>query len=111
MKITTKAVDLIDIEFINMETLDPSTLEPAKKFGTDEDDMLDGKPIYRLPAIYVKEGGRQTQSISLKLRNKPTEPLEELQKFHLVGNVVITPWMKNNRIAYSLVADGIEADK
>jgi hypothetical protein len=111
MKITTKAADIKDIEFINMATMDPSTLEPTKKFGSDEDDLVDGKPVYRLPAIYVKEGGRQTQNVSLKLRNKPTEALEELQKFHLVGTVVITPWLKNNRIAYSLLADGIEADK
>jgi hypothetical protein len=111
MKITTKATELNDIEFINMAALDPATLEPAKKFGTDEPDLIDNKPVYRLPAIYVKEGGRQTQNISLKLRNKPAESLEELQKFHLVGDVVITPWLKNNRIAYSLLADGIEVDK
>lgn len=111
MKITTKAADITDIEFINMETLEPSTLEPTKKFGTDDIDLVDNKPVYRLPAIYVKENGRQTQNISLKLRNKPAEALEELQKFHLVGTVVITPWLKNNRVAYSLLADGIEADK
>lgn len=111
MKITTTAKDIEDIEFINMADVDPATLEPAKKFGTDEDDLVDGKPIYRLPAIYVKEAGRQTQNVSLKLRNKPAEALEELQKFHLVGTVVITPWLKNNRVAYSLLADGIEADK
>ena len=111
MKITTKATELNDIEFINMADVDPSTLEPTKKFGTDEDDLVDGKPVYRLPAIYVKEAGRQTQNVSLKLRNKPAEALEELQKFHLVGTVVITPWLKNNRVAYSLLADGIEADK
>lgn len=111
MRITTTAKDIEDIEFINMATVDPSTLEPAKKFGTDEPDLIDNKPVYRLPAIYVKEGGRQTQNISLKLRAVPAEPLEELQRFHLVGSVVITPWLKNNRIAYSLLADGIEADK
>lgn len=111
MKITTTAKDLTDIEFINMADVDPSTLEPAKAFGTDDNDLVDGKPIYRLPAIYVKEGGRQSQNISLKLRTIPAEPLEELQRFHLVGTVVITPWLKNNRVAYSLLADGIEADK
>jgi hypothetical protein len=111
MKITTKAADITDIEFINMSDVDPSTLEPTKKFGTDDNDLVDGKPVYRLPAIYVKEAGRQTQNISLKLRNKPDAPLEELQRFHLVGNVVITPWLKNNRVAYSLLADGVEADK
>lgn len=111
MKITTKATDITDIEFINMETLDPATLEPAKKFGTDDPDLIDNKPVYRLPAIYVKENGRQTQNVSLKLRAVPAEPLEELQRFHLVGTVVITPWLKNNRIAYSLLADGIEVDK
>lgn len=111
MRITTTAKDITDIEFINMETLDPATLEPAKKFGTDDPDLIDNKPVYRLPAIYVKENGRQTQNVSLKLRTIPDAPLEELQKFHLVGTVVITPWLKNNRIAYSLLADGIEVDK
>ena len=111
MKITTKAADLESIEFINMAAVDPAALEPAKKFGTDEDDLVDDKPVYRLPAIYVKENGRQTQNVSLKLRNKPTVPLEELQRFHLVGTVVITPWMKTGRIAYSLLADAVEADK
>lgn len=111
MRITTTAKDITDIEFINMETLDPATLEPAKKFGTDDPDLIDNKPVYRLPAIYVKENGRQTQNVSLKLRTIPDAPLEELQKFHLVGTVVITPWLKNNRIAYSLLADGIEVNK
>lgn len=111
MKITTKAADLESIEFINMATMDPSTLEPAKAFGSDDNELVDGKPVYRLPAIYVKENGRQTQNVSLKLRTIPDAPLEELQKFHLVGTVVITPWLKNNRIAYSLLADGIEVDK
>lgn len=111
MKIITRAIDIKDIEFINMATMDPTTLEPTKKFGTDEDDLVDGQPVYRLPAIYVKEGGRQAQNVSLKIRNVPTAPLEELQRFHLVGTVVITPWLKNGRVAYSLLADGIEADK
>lgn len=111
MRVITKATDITELEFINMGAVDPSTLEPATKFGTDDDDLVDGKPVYRLPAIYVKQDGRQTQSISLKLRAKPAEALEELQRFHLVGNVVITPWLKNGRIAYSLLADGIEADK
>jgi hypothetical protein len=94
-----------------MEELDPTSLEPAKQYGTDELGLVDGKVVYRLPAIYVKENGRQNQNISLKVRNKPTSTIPEMTKVHLVGDVVITPWVKNNRIAYSLLADGVEVIK
>jgi hypothetical protein len=111
MKIRTNADEIEDLDFYIMEELDPSSLEPAKQYGTEELGLVDGKVVYRLPAIYVKENGRQNQNISLKVRNKPASTIPEMTKIHLVGNVVITPWIKNNRIAYSLLADGVEVIK
>lgn len=111
MKIRTNAEQIEDLEFYIMEELDPTSLEPAKQYGTEELGLVDGKVVYRLPAIYVKENGRQNQNVSLKVRNKPSITIPEMTKIHLVGNVVITPWIKNNRVAYSLLADGVEVIK
>lgn len=111
MRITTKAIDLTDLDFYVMEEVDPSVLEPAKAYGTDDVQLVDGSPVYRLPALYVKEDGRASRSITVKFRTKPAEKIPELTKIHLVGNVIITPWLNGKRIAYSLLADGLEIVK
>lgn len=111
MRITTKATDLTDLDFYVMEEVDPAVLEPAKAYGTDDTQVVDGAPVYRLPALYVKEDGRASRSITVKFRQKPSTTIPELTKIHLVGNVIITPWLNGKRIAYSLLADGMEIVK
>ena len=111
MRITTKAIDLTDLDFYVMEEVDPAVLEPAKAYGTDDTQVVDGAPVYRLPALYVKDEGRTSKNITVKFRAKPAEKIPELTKIRLTGTVVITPWLNGKRIAYSLLADGMEIVK
>lgn len=111
MKIRTKATDLTDLDFYVMEEVNPDSLEPAKAYGTDDISLVDGSPVYRLPALYVKDEGKTSKNITVKFRQKPSTTIPELTKIHLVGNVIITPWLNGKRIAYSLLADGMEIVK
>lgn len=110
MRIATTAQALTGFEIVVMEDIQPATMEPAKKYGTDENDQYNGKPVYRLNGIYVKVDGRHDEGVSVKVLNKPAEPIAELSKVRLTGNVVITPWIRNSRQAYSIIADGVEPE-
>lgn len=109
MKIITDAKSL-SLKIAALEDIDPSTLEPAKAYQSEETKLVDGKPIYRLPDLYVKDGEYKA-SISIKVFNKPSEKIPGLTYIQLVGAVEITPFIMNNRIAYSVVADSVEAVK
>lgn len=109
MKIITDAKSL-DLKIAALEDIDPSTLEPAKVFQSEETKLVDGKPVYRLPDLYVKDG-QYKASISIKVFNKPVEKIAGLTYINLTGTVEITPFIMNNRIAYSVVADGVEVVK
>ena len=112
MKVITSAEQLEDLTFYVMSDVKAADLKPAVKFGSeDENELVDGKAVYRLPALYVKEGDRRNDGVSLKLRAKPSEDIAEMTKVRLVGSVVVTPWLRQGRIAYSLLADGVEAVK
>ena len=109
MKITTDAKSL-NLKIAALEDIDPSTLEPAKVFQSEETKLVNGRPVYRLPDLYVKDGDYKS-SISIKVFNKPSEKIPGLTYIHLTGTVEITPFIMNNHIAYSVVADSVEAVK
>ena len=109
MKITTDAKEL-NLKIATLEDIDPDALEPAKAYQSEETKLVDGKPVYRLPDLYVKDGDYKA-SISIKVFTKPTEKIAGLTYINLVGKVEITPYIMNNRIAYSVVADGVEVSK
>ena len=109
MKIITDAKSL-NLKIATLEDIDPSTLEPAKAYQSTETKLVDGKPVYRLPDLYVKDG-QYKASISIKVFNKPTEKIAGLTYITLTGRVEITPYIMNGHIAYSVVADGVEVSK
>lgn len=109
MKVITDAKSL-NLKIAALEDIDPSTLEPAKAYQSEEVKLIDGKSVYRLPDLYVKDGDYKA-SISIKVFNKPTEKIPGLTYIRLVGQVEITPYIMNGRIAYSVVADGVEVSK
>lgn len=109
MKIITDAISL-NLKIATLEDIDPSTLEPAKAYQSTETKLVDGKPVYRLPDLYVKDGNYKA-AISIKVFDKPTEKIPGLTYINLVGKVDITPYIMNNRIAYSVVADSVEISK
>lgn len=109
MKIITDSKSL-NLTIATLEDIDPDTLEPAKAYQSEDTKLVDGHPVYRLPDLYVKDG-QYKASISIKVFNKPTEKIPGLTYIQLVGKVEITPFIMNNRIAYSVVADGVEVVK
>ena len=109
MKIITDSKSL-GLKIAALEDIDPDALEPAKAYQSEETKLVDGKPVYRLPDLYVKDG-QYKASISIKVFNKPSETIAGLTYLNLVGKVEITPFIMNNRIAYSVVADGVEVVK
>lgn len=109
MKIITDAKSL-DLKIAALEDIDPSTLEPAKAYQSEETKLVDGRPVYRLPDLYIKDGDYKA-NVSIKIFTKPTEKIPGLTYITLTGKVEITPYIMNNRIAYSVVADGVEVVK
>jgi hypothetical protein len=109
MKIITDAKSL-GLKIVALEDIDPAGLEPAKAFQSEEVKLVDGKPVYRLPDLYVKDGDYKA-SISIKVFSKPAEKIGGLTYIVLTGKVEITPFIMNNRIAYSVVADSVEVAK
>lgn len=82
-------------------------IQPTKQHDSDEIKLTNGKPTYRIPVVAVnRANGRQETGVSLKVFNKPSE-LKESLDLKVTGNVLITPWVNNGRIAYSITADGI----
>jgi hypothetical protein len=109
MRIITDAKSL-DLKIAALEDIDPAGLEPAKVYQSEEVKLVDNKPVYRLPDLYVKDGDYKA-SISIKVFTKPTEKIPGLTYINLTGTVEITPFLMNGRIAYSVVADGVEIAK
>lgn len=109
MKITTDAKEL-NLKIAALEDIDPSTLEPAKVFQSEETKLVNGQPVYRLPDLYIKDGDYKA-NVSIKIFNKPVEEIAGLTYITLTGKVEITPYIMNNRVAYSVVADGVEVVK
>ena len=109
MKIITDAKSL-NLKIAALEDIDPSTLEPAKAYQSEEVKLVDNKPVYRLPDLYIKDGDYKA-NVSIKVFNKPVEEIAGLTYITLTGKVEITPFIMNNHIAYSVVADSVEAVK
>ncbi|MCI1642988.1 MAG: hypothetical protein LKI21_00305 [Bifidobacterium crudilactis] len=109
MRIITDAKSL-GLKIAALEDIDPAALEPAKAYQSEEIKLVDGRPVYRLPDLYVKDGDYKA-SISIKVFNKPAEKIAGLTYIVLTGKVEITPFIMNNRIAYSVVADSVEVAK
>lgn len=109
MQIITDAKSL-NLKIATLEDIDPDALEPAKAYQSEETKLVDGRPVYRLPDLYVKDGNYKA-AISIKVFDKPTEKIPGLTYINLVGKVDIIPYIMNNRIAYSVVADSVEISK
>lgn len=100
------------IEVIPLADFDGETLTPATAFGSDEQKLVDGKPVYSLPSIVVRMGGEVLKTASVKVFTKPGK-LSALQPVALTGALVITPWTTRDSgsIRLSIVADGVASPK
>ena len=96
------------IEVIPLADVDGETLNPATTFGSDEQKLVDGKPVYCLPSIVVRMGGEVLKTASVKVFTKPGK-LSALQPVALTGSLIITPWTTRDSgsVRLSIVADGV----
>jgi len=104
--------DSTPIEVIPLADVDGAELKPATAFGSDEQKLVNGKPVYSLPSIVVRMGGEVLKTASVKLFTRPGK-LTALQPAALTGNLTITPWTTRDSgsVRLSIVADGVTSPK
>lgn len=78
---------------------------PKKQYGSDELKLSpDGKQLYstRKSLVFLGANGAEN-GITLSITTP--EPLDEMTKYQLGGEVIYTPWVNNGRVAVSLIAE------
>ncbi|MGP5049760.1 hypothetical protein [Glutamicibacter ardleyensis] len=78
---------------------------PKKQYGTEEmKTSPDGKQLYstRKSLVFLGDNGAEN-GITMTVTNP--EPLEEMTKYELGGEVIFTPWVNNGRVAVSLIVE------
>lgn len=80
--------------------------------------LFDGKPVYRTDLIVTDLSGdkpRQLQGTTVKVHAKPAGgKVAAGLDVRLTGDLLVTPWVnyrQNNRLCYSIVADGFAQSK
>lgn len=115
MKIETNHLDIIFSALIARKA---SEYEAKKNWTDGKEDGVkqasDGRLIYRtdLMGLDLDENGVPTRvdnSISLSVI-EPTDIVPGTQ-YRAAGKIVVSPYMRNNRIAYSITAERLEAVK
>lgn len=112
MRIPTTAQALSTVISLGTMTgIDPAELKPATTGQGDETKPAlspEGKPLYRVSGIMaVEKNGQAIEGFSLKITTPPTKPIPPTLTLALTGAVTVTPWVRNGRIAYSVIAEGI----
>lgn len=100
--------------FQTTREFDPYRVNPVEEYGEDgrptgRQKLVDGNPVYRVPAQYVDDTGVDS-SVSLRVLNRPTAVIPPLATIRLVGNVKLVPYVSRGRIAWSITADGVAVD-
>lgn len=104
--------DATPIEVIPLADINGEELKPATAFGSDEQKLVDGRPVYSLPSIVVRMDGDVLKTASVKLFTRPGK-LAALQPVALAGHLTITPWTSRDSgsVRLSIVADGVASPK
>lgn len=69
--------------------------------------LYNGKPVIRIPAQYIDDAGVDP-NVSINVLTRPTQSIKPLTQFTLSGEVHATAWVKNGRVAWSLIADKLQ---
>lgn len=97
-----------DIDVVSVASIKADTLNPVKQYvngnRTDDDVLIDGKKVYRVPNIAFRQNGEVIDHVSLRVFN-PTD-IAALKPYKLV-NPVFRPYVRDNQIAWSITADGL----
>lgn len=106
------SADATPIEVIPLADVDGEELKPATAFGSDEQKLVDGRPVFSLPSIVVRMDGDVLKTATVKVFSKPGK-LSALQPVALAGHLTITPWTSrdSSSVRLSIVADGVASPK
>lgn len=92
---------------------DPENAHPQMEYEdgkpTGEMKLVDGREVYRVPAQYFDEYGID-DNVSLRVFTVPRATLPAMSAVRLIGRVRPVAYVKNGRVAYSLIADSIAVD-
>lgn len=107
MKITVDGSQL-ELTVFAVEAVEATDWQAKKVYGTEDAKLSeDGKQLYSTRKSLVFLGDRGAENgITISVTNP--EPLAEMTKYKLAGKVTVTPWINNNRIATSLIAERLE---
>lgn len=111
MKIKMSAEQVSELfELAMLQDLEPASLEPVKVSRESEElKLVDGVPVYRVRVTALeRESGREMDSVSLKVKNKPATKIGRTFDLKLAGQVTVTPYVtSSNRLGWSIVADAL----
>lgn len=98
-----------NLSVVSIVSIKATDCEPVKKYEngkkTDEDVLVNGKKVYRVRNVsFLQDDEQITEPISLRIY-QPVDVLG-LKKYALV-NPVFTPYVRDNRIAWSVTADSL----
>lgn len=97
-----------DVDVVSVASIKATDLDSVKQYvngaRTDDDVLIDGKKVYRVPNIAVRQEGAVIDHVSLRVFN-PTDVVA-LKPYKLV-NPVFRSYVQDNRIAWSITADGL----
>lgn len=98
------------VEVIPLQDIEGKALKPATAFGSDEEKLVDGKPVFSLPNVAVRIGGTVLKNATVKVKNAPAQ-LTALQPCALSGALALTFWSSagSSAVSLSVVADGVAA--
>ena len=113
MRIETNNVDVI---FSTLIARKASEFEQKKNWTDGKEDgvkLVDGRPVFRTDLIALshnKDGNLvMDNSITLAVLN-PVDVAPAVQ-YRASGKIVVSPYLRNGRIAYSITAESIEPIK
>lgn len=96
-----------DLDGVAIDAIEPDEIRPA----TGADGVLrvvDGAPVYPLRGVMVRDAdGQAIKASSVRVRTAPTSPIPALSVVRCV-DCVVTPWVRDGRVAISVLADHVE---
>lgn len=97
----------LDFEGVALNDVIPDDIHPA--IGADGVlRMVDDAPVFPLRGVMIRDAdGQVLQTSTVRVRATPTTLIPALTALRCV-NCVVTPWVRDGRIALSVLADHVE---
>lgn len=85
---------------------DEKDFQPTTDRETGQHKLVDGHETYKVPLVVIgRKTGRPETAVYIKVLSKPAGL--GIGEYLLTGEIRVTPFVMQGRIAYSIVADAI----